>query len=132
MNYRVRDEHQRQILLTDLGSKPLPFSVEVRDGGRTLTQNRALHLWLKWLAEALNAAGCDMRRTLKPEAEIPWTAEAAKEHLWKPIQEAMTGKASTADADRPDYARVQETLARHMASKLGVQAPPWPKKEDVA
>jgi hypothetical protein len=95
---------------------------------RTLTQNRALHLWLGWLAERLNDAGLDMRKLLKPEIDIPWTAVSAKEKLWHPIQEAMTGNASTADAERPDYAKVQEVLSRHLAAKHGVEAPPWPSK----
>lgn len=97
---------------------------------RTLTQNRALHLFLTWLAEALNDAGYDMRRTLKPEVEIPWNASACKEHLWKPIQEAMIGKASTTEAERPDYAKVQEVLARHLSQRLGITAPEWPRKAD--
>ena len=98
---------------------------------RTLTQNSALHLWLTWLAERLNAAGYDMRRTLKPEAEIPWTCASAKEHLWRPIQEAMTGKASTAQAERPEYSEVQDVLARHLAQKLGIEAPEWPQKQSI-
>lgn len=38
---------------------------------RTLTQNRAIHLWFTMLADALNDAGLDMRTVLKPEIEIP-------------------------------------------------------------
>jgi hypothetical protein len=97
---------------------------------RTLTQNAALHLWLTWLAERLNAAGLDMRRVLRHDVDIPWTMEAAKTYLWKPIQLAMTSKEATADAERLDYSKVQETLARHLAAKLGVECPPWPKKQD--
>ena len=41
----------------------------------------------------------------------------------------MTSKASTADAERADYSAVQDVLVRHLATKLGVECPPWPKKE---
>lgn len=98
---------------------------------RTLTQSAALHLWLGWLAETLNDAGYDMRRTLKHDVEIPWSKSACKDFLWRPIQEAMIGKASTTEAERPDYARVQEVLARHLSEKFGIQCPEWPKKPDT-
>ena len=62
---------------------------------RTLTQNRCLHLFCEWLAETLNDAGKDMRSTLRHDVEIPWTRESVKEHLWRPIQKAMTEKHST-------------------------------------
>jgi hypothetical protein len=133
VKYNIQTEDQRATALADLEAIKLPARMELHESGkRTLTQNAALHLWLQWLADALNEAGYDMRRTLKPEAEIPWTAAAAKEHLWRPIQEAMTSKESTAEVSRTDYADVQEVLVRHLANKLGVQAPPWPKREAAA
>jgi hypothetical protein len=97
---------------------------------RTLTQNRALHLFLGMLADDLNAAGLDMRKVLKQEVDIPWTTESAKAYLWRPIQEAVIRKESTADADRVEYSAVYEVLARHLATKLGVTCPEWPRKQD--
>lgn len=95
---------------------------------RTQSQNRALHLWLGWVAEALNDAGLDMKTVLKQEAEIPWTAESAKEHLWRPIQQIMLAKESTVKADRQEYTQVYETLSRHLQGKLGIVVPPWPDR----
>lgn len=131
MKYTIRNERERETALSDLRAASLPARMELTSGSRTLTQNASLHVFLERLAETLNAAGYDMRRVLKPEAEIPWTKEAAKEHLWKPIQEAITGNASTADAATPDYAEVEMALARHLSAKLGIQCPPWPKKDDA-
>jgi hypothetical protein len=104
--------------------------VRVRSGKqRTLTQNRSLHLWLGMVADELNAHGLDMKRTLKQEVDIPWTAESAKEHLWKPVQEAAIGKASTTEADRVEYSIVRDILAAHMAKRFGLTLPPWPAKK---
>jgi hypothetical protein len=104
--------------------------VKVRTGRqRTLTQNKALHLFLGMLADELNARNLDMRRVLRHDVEIPWTTDSAKEHLWKPIQEAVIGKESTTEADRIEYTKVYEVLAHHMATKLGVTVPEWPKKK---
>lgn len=107
--------------------------VRVRTGKqRTLTQNRALHLFLGMLADELNAGGFDMRRVLKQDVDIPWTTETCKEFLWKPLQEAMLNKSSTTEADRTEYTQVHETLSRHLGQKLGIQVPEWPKRPEAA
>lgn len=95
---------------------------------RTIAQNNALHLWLGQLAHTLNNAGMDMKKTLKPHVEIPWTVQSAKEHLWRPIQIAMTDKESTKEQERADYSKIYETICRHLAQSHGITAPEWPTK----
>lgn len=90
---------------------------------RTNLQNRALHKYFSMLAEALNDAGYDMKKTLKADVEIPWTAENVKNHLWRPIQIAMTGKQSSIALDTCEPSNIYEVLNRHLASKLGVSVP---------
>ena len=92
-------------------------------------QRRALHVFCEQLATALNDAGMDMKRTLRAEAEIPWTQKAVKDYLWRPVQEAMTGKQSTTELSTVDPTAIHEALARHLAVRLGVECPPWPTKE---
>lgn len=106
--------------------------VTVREGKqRTLTQNRALHLWLGMLADTLNAAGLDMRKVLKQEVDIPWSTETCKDMLWRPIQQAVIAKDSTVDADRIEYSRVYDVLDRHLQEKFGAQLHiDWPRKQD--
>lgn len=98
---------------------------------RTLTQNRALHMWFQWLAETLNDAGLDMRTVIKPEVEIPWSGASVKEYLWRPVQEALIQKHSTTEANRVEYTEVYDVLCRHLGDKFGVQCPPWPKRKDA-
>ena len=64
---------------------------------RTLQQNKALHKWLDQLCDVLNESGYDMKTVLKPEIDIPWTRDSAKNYLWRPIQEIMIDVESTAD-----------------------------------
>lgn len=104
----------------------LTVSVSIGDRQRTLTQNRALHLWFRFLAETLNDAGLDMRTVIKPEIEIPWTEHSVKEYLWRPVQDAMLQKKSTTEADRTEYTEVRDVIARHLADRFGVQVPEWP------
>ena len=47
--------------------------------GRTLQQNRALHVLFQMLANELNSNGLDMRKTLKPSVDIPWSGRSVKE-----------------------------------------------------
>ena len=124
-------EHIRDIRRQWYAAKYLIVTIK-HGKQRTLTQSRALHLWCTMLADLLNDSGLDQRRTLKPDAEIPWDGHSVKERLWKPIQEAVINKASTTEADRNEYSQVCEVLTRHLAQKLGVVAPDWPRKQSEA
>jgi hypothetical protein len=95
---------------------------------RSDLQNSSLHLYLSHLAEALNDAGYDMKRTLKQEIDIPWGKESAKEHLWRPIQELLTKKDSTTEPTTKEYVYIYEVLSRYLVEKLGVNVP-WPSKD---
>ena len=90
---------------------------------RTLSQNNSLHLWLRQLSEALNDAGLDMKKTLKPTTDIPWTEENAKEHLFKPLMEAMYNKDSTRELTTKELTKVAEVLTRHLAEKFDITTP---------
>jgi hypothetical protein len=97
---------------------------------RTLTQNRALHKYCDLLACALNEAGLDQRKVLKPSVDIPWTMDAVKTGLWKPVQEAVTGLKSTTNPEASQYSAIYEVLNNHLSSKLGIYVG-WPSKDGV-
>lgn len=96
---------------------------------RTLSQNAAMHKYFRDLAFALNDAGLDMRKTLKPSIDIPWTEDSVKRHLWRPIQQAMTDSHSTTKLDTKQVGEIYEVLTRHLASKFGISVP-FPTRED--
>lgn len=87
---------------------------------RTLSQNRALHLYFTMLAEALNDAGLDMRKVLKPGIDIPWTSKMVKEHLWRPIQKIYLEKKSTTELTTIDPTVIHDILNRHLSEKFGI------------
>ena len=87
---------------------------------RTLVQNASLHLYFRLLAEELNNAGLDMKKTLKQDADIPWSDDRIKEFLWKPIQDAQLGKKSTTELTTSEVDKVYETLNRHLGEKLKI------------
>ncbi len=81
------------------------------------------------LAEKLNDSGQDMRKTLKPEIDIPWSMETIKELMFKPIIKAMFNVDSTTELDTKQISEAYEVLNRHTAQKLGVSVE-WPHNED--
>lgn len=107
-------------------------NIKVPTRQRTLTQNKAMHLFFGWLAETLNDAGYDMRRTLRQDIDIPWSSATVKEHLWRPIQEALTDKHSTTEITTVEPTEIHAVLSRHLGERLGVQCPEWPKRRDAA
>lgn len=89
-------------------------------------QQRALHKWFDMLADTLNDAGWDMKKTLKQEIDIPWTKTMVKEHIWRPLQEVMLQKRSTTDLNSDDIEIIYKTIVRALASKTGCDIPPFP------
>lgn len=90
------------------------------DKTRTSRQNRALHLMFDQLAKELNEAGLDMRKTLKPTIDIPWSGDTVKEYLWRPVQQAQVQKKSTTDLTTREIDEVFETINRHLGTKFGL------------
>jgi hypothetical protein len=88
---------------------------------RTQQQNRAIHKLFTELSEQLNDAGLDQRKVLKPSVDIPWTPEAVKEQLWRPIQRAMLLKSSTTELTTTDIDKVFDVLVRHLGEKFGIE-----------
>ena len=93
---------------------------------RTLTQNAAMHVYFKLLADNLNGAGYDQRKLLKETVDMPWSEHSVKEFLWRPIQKAITEKDSTAKLNTQEISEVYEVINRHTAQKLGISVP-WPE-----
>jgi len=87
---------------------------------RTLKQNSSIHLYLTNLAEELNLAGLDMRKTLKPTINIPWTMNTAKEYLYKPVVKLVTGKDSTTQLTTKEIDLVFDTINRHLGEQFGL------------
>lgn len=125
-HWNVTDEKQLEFFIAHAKSLfaehgQVSFKWHVGDQ-RTRKQNNAMWLWLRQLSEALNEAGYDMRKTLKPHVDIPWDKDAkmAKRFLWDPIMEVITEQSSSTKLKKQDIDKIQETIARHLAETTGV------------
>lgn len=129
----INSEHSKELFILQMSKlydEHRYLRVTMKTGKqRTGLQNNSLHLYLSMLADELNDAGLDMKKTLKPEVEIPWTLESAKEFLWRPIQKALTRKDSTTKPTTKDYVYIYEVLSRHLVDKFGVNVP-WPRDKN--
>jgi len=97
----------------------------------TRSQQNALHKYFELLAEALNSAGLDMKKVLKPGVAIPWSPISVKEFLWRPIQKACLGKYSTTELNKfEDINIVFDTLNRHLSEKFYISEP-FPSLEQL-
>lgn len=96
---------------------------------RTMTQNRALHLFCGMLAESLNDAGLDFRLFLKDGYEVPFDEHLVKEYIWRPIQKIITGKDSTTKPETHQYAEIYDVINRKMAEHGIFTA--WPSKDTM-
>jgi len=97
-------------MLSQEGDKPV----------RTLTQNAAIHKYFSMLAESLNNAGLDVKKTLRHDFDIPWSESLVKELIWKGVQKAMFDIDSTTKLDTAQVSQVYEVINRHIGSTHGV------------
>lgn len=100
-------------------------------GRRTDQQRKAIEVYCRELATALNDAGCDQRKVLaamKEGVEIPWSQESVKSSLWKGIQIAVVEKQSTTQLTKDEVSEVYEILNRWTAQTFGVSVP-FPERE---
>ena len=97
---------------------------------RSVQQNNALQVYCRLLAEALNDAGYDMKRTLVEgvTVDIPWNKDLVREIIWKGIQKPTIGKESTTLAKSNEYDKVYEVVNRFTSTRFGISIP-FPSRE---
>lgn len=87
----------------------------------TERQRRALELYCRQVAEALNGAGYPIQAVLKEKMDIDWSHDTVKELLWKTAQRWITQKESTTQLSKTkEIDVIYEHLNRHLGEKFGV------------
>ena len=97
---------------------------------RTNQQNKAIHLLYNLLAESLNEAGFDMKKTLREDFDIPWTAYNIKEFMWRPVQLAVCGKKSTTQLTTKDINDIYDIIMKAIGERTGSYIP-FPSIEEL-
>ena len=93
------------------------WEVIIRKPTRTKPQNKAIHLFFAWVAEALNEAHLTFTKVFKPDMEMEWTSNMVKELLWRPAQKIMTGKTSSTKLTTKELTDVADAIQKALAVK---------------
>lgn len=100
---------------------------------RSDPQRKAIEVYCRELADALNAAGLDQRAVIKAMSEdgidIPWSQESVKDALFRPIMRHLLDKESTTKLERSEVSRVHDVLNRWTATTFGVSMD-FPHREE--
>tara|TARA_R110002033_G_scaffold51468_2_gene98528 strand:+ start:874 stop:1317 length:444 start_codon:yes stop_codon:yes gene_type:complete len=101
---------------------------------RTSAQNDAIHLFCRWIADAANNAGYEMKISsslLQFDVDVPWTMESVKERIWRPLQKAkFPGRKLTRQLLRHEVSEIADVIIRHFGEKRGLVVK-FPSKDDL-
>ncbi len=100
---------------------------------RTENQNRAIHLYLTWVARELQNQGQTMQQVVKKidKVEITPTMQNVKEIVWREIQKTMFKKDSTTFLTKHEVTQVYEVMSMWLAKNFNISLP-FPNDEDIA
>lgn len=114
-------------LASEVEKGPINIKVSSANKQRTLTQNKALHLYFKMLSDALNDAGYNCFNFFKEGFALPWNEKLVKELLWRPVQDVMLEKQSTTEATTVDYSKIYDAINAHLIENKNIFVP-WPDR----
>ncbi|QDP54015.1 MAG: hypothetical protein Unbinned1502contig1001_2 [Prokaryotic dsDNA virus sp.] len=122
--WSIKNADQRKALIDFINQNAdSEVTFSITRGQRTNKQNNALHAYLRDVSEQMCARGMDMREVLKPTVEITPTMQIVKDYMWKPIQEKVLDKASTADLTTQEVDMVYQVISKHLAEKFDIVVP---------
>lgn len=97
---------------------------------KTAAQRNSLHLWLRQVADLLNAAGYDMVLFLETlgaeDTTVSCSMEALKERFWKVLLKHLEGKDSTEQHSTADVNEVYQEACVILSERFGITPPAWP------
>lgn len=129
---KTRNEAIELILAQEWPEGGMEIDMQPATKRRTGQQRKALHLWLRMLAVALNDSGLDQKiviEAMKQGVDLPWSDKTAKENLWRPLQVALTGEDSSNDIDTVQPSVICNSLSRWLSQTFdGFTPPPWPDR----
>lgn len=125
-----RDKNAFLLWCESLEGKYVVVSVGKYNDTRTKSQNNAIHLFCKQVAETLNESGLTIEKVVQNfKFEHEWTTSSVKELLWREAQRHALGKESTKELSKiKEIEQVWELVNRFLA-KLKVESIPFPSIE---
>jgi len=92
------------------------FELVIRKPKSTSRQHKALHVFFKWLSEALNEVHAwRVLDFMGKQTEVMWTPVTIKEDIWRKFTEAMYNKTSSKDLTTTELVKVADALQDRLA-----------------
>ena len=98
---------------------------------RTDQQRKAIEVYCREVAEALNEHGVDLEAVLSEKAiPVPCTQANIKENIFKPIEHALfPDKTSTTQLSTFEVTEVYDIMNKWLGERFGVHVP-FPSEEE--
>lgn len=97
---------------------------------RTNQQNKSLHLYCKFIADAFNDAGMDVKLVLSKDLDHPWTQTLVKELIWRRVQNSYLGKKSTTQLSITEIDNIFDIINKYIGQEFGIHCP-FPSIEEL-
>ncbi|MGJ7024984.1 hypothetical protein [Petrimonas sulfuriphila] len=119
-----QDLYRFDVSVSNLKKKGATVEIEEIKPSRTLSQNRAIHLYCEMIADTLNEQGrmFHFNGIKGAGIEIRYTQILVKETLWRPIQMALFDKDSTTKLTTEEVGKIAEHIEMFFA-KQGIDLP---------
>ncbi len=82
--------------------------------------------YLDLVAATLNANNLGVEVVIKPDTQ--WSPKGVMELIWRPVQKAVLGKASTTKLDRTEMSEIYDVINKALAERFNIHIP-FPSEE---
>lgn len=115
--------------ISDKWEEKKHLTIEIIPNQRTLTQNKAIHVYFKLLADAFNRKQLDVSDVLSKPVDMPWSDVLVKGLIWHRIQKAQYGIDSTTELNVNQISEIYEIINRFTATRFGISVE-FPNKDN--
>lgn len=106
------------------------YEIDIKDADmRTVTQNRAIHLWCDMLANTMNSQNMIIQDVIKLNTK--WDMLKVKEMIFKPVVKSLYTKDSTTKLNKDEFELIIDTVIRALSYKGVENIPDFPDRKSL-
>ena len=106
------------------------YEIDIKDADmRTVTQNRAIHLWCNMLANAMNNQNMVIQDVIRLNTK--WDMLKVKEMIFKPVVKSLYTKDSTTKLNKDEFELIIDTIIIALSYKGVENIPDFPSRESL-
>jgi len=106
------------------------YEIDIKDADmRTVTQNRAIHLWCNMLANAMNNQNMVIQDVIRLNTK--WDMLKVKEMIFKPVVKSLYTKDSTTKLNKDEFELIIDIIIIALSYKGVENIPDFPSRESL-